>query len=108
MNNIMLHHLPYLFQVLFYISDSFNETTDFCRSSIEMIPKMRIFCKLDEPKVEAKTADFGVKTQAVLRLKVTYFERQCNLSCKAKQLTLPKKGTSQRVASSHFLTRKPL
>ena len=55
-----------------------------CRSSIEMIPKMRVFCKLDEPKVGAKTADFGVKTQAVLRLKVTYFERQCNLSCEAK------------------------
>ena len=45
---------------------------------------MRVFCKLDEPKVGAKTADFGVKTQAVLRLKVTYFERQCNLSCEAK------------------------
>ena len=55
-----------------------------CRSSIEMIPKGDIFCKLDEPKVGAKTTDFGVKTQAILRLKVSYFEEQCNLSCEAK------------------------
>jgi hypothetical protein len=49
-----------------------------------MIPKIGIFCKLDKPKVRAKTADFGVKTQAVLRLKVSCFEEQCNLSCEAK------------------------
>ena len=51
-----------------------------CRSFIEMIPKMRVFCKLDEARTRAKTADFGVKTQAISRLKVSYFERQSNLS----------------------------
>ena len=55
-----------------------------CRSSIEMIPKVGIFCKLAEPKIGVKTTDFGVKTQAVLRLKVSYFEEQSNLSCEAK------------------------
>jgi hypothetical protein len=51
---------------------------------MEMIPKNSNFCKLAQAKGKTKTADFGVKTQAVLRLKVSYFERQCNLSCEAK------------------------
>jgi hypothetical protein len=55
-----------------------------CRSSIEMIPKIGIFCKLAEPKVGVKRADFGVKTQPISRLKVSYFEEQSNLSCEAK------------------------
>ena len=49
-----------------------------------MIPKVGYFCKLDEAQVEAKTTDFGVKTQAISRLKVSCFEEQCNLSCEAK------------------------
>ena len=49
-----------------------------------MIPKMGEFCKLGEVRTRAKRGDFGVKTQAVLRVKVSYFEEQSNLSCEAK------------------------
>jgi hypothetical protein len=51
---------------------------------IKMIPKIAHFCKLSKVKVRPKRGDFGVKTQLVLRLKVSYFERQSNLSCEAK------------------------
>ena len=56
----------------------------FYRSFIEMIPKNDDFCKLDKVEERAKRGDFGVKTQPVLHLKVSYFEEQCNLSCEAK------------------------
>ena len=37
------------------------------------------FCKLGEASMRVKRTDFGVQTQLVLRLKVSYFEEQCNL-----------------------------
>ena len=49
-----------------------------------MIPKMLVFDKLGEVRTRVKRGDFGVKTQLVSRLKVSYFEEQCNLSCEAK------------------------
>jgi hypothetical protein len=53
------------------------------RSFIEMIAKISHLGKLGKAKAKAKRGDFGVKTQAVLRLKVSCFERQSNLSCEA-------------------------
>ena len=54
------------------------------RSLIEMIAKISHLGKLGKAKAKAKRGDLGVKTQAVLRLKVSCFERQSNLSCEAK------------------------
>ena len=48
------------------------------------IPKIGNFGKLDVVKPRAKRGDFGVKSQLVLRVKVSCFEEQCNLSCEAK------------------------
>ena len=62
----------------------FTCALNLCRSAIEMIPKMGDFCKLKRAKARGKEGDFGVKSQLVSRVKVTYFEEQCNLSCEAK------------------------
>ena len=40
---------------------------------------MRDFCKLGEPKLESKRADFGVKTQALLRFNSSSIDEQLNL-----------------------------
>ena len=49
-----------------------------------MIAKISHLGKFGKAKAKVKRGDFGVQTQAVLRLKVTYFEGQSNLSCEAK------------------------
>ena len=54
------------------------------RSFIEMIAKISTLGKLGKAKAQAKRGDLGVKTQAVLRLKVSCFEGQSNLSCETK------------------------
>ena len=56
-----------------------NSSLEFCRFFIEMISKNSDFCKLREVKGRLKRGDFGVKTQALLRVKVSCFERQSNL-----------------------------
>ena len=85
-----------------------HSSLEFCRSFIEMISKNGDFGKLREVKERSKRGDFGVKTQALLRVKVSCFERQSNLDCSSIELELPKKGALWRVTSVSFLTRKPL
>ena len=56
---------------------------------MEMIPKngeKRKFENLEKHEMSANWGDFGVKTQPILRLKVTYFEEQSNLSCPKRVL----------------------
>jgi hypothetical protein len=66
------------------MAKSITHCPTLCRSPIEMIPKKRDLGKLSQVRTRPKNADFGVKTQAILRLKVSYFEEQSNLSCEAK------------------------